>query len=396
MKHHDKTPDIEPANRRFGRSAPIAALAVTAMLLGCPNPPAESSDPPPVAAQSAPPQPAPTVSPPLVPPAKTVPLPPVSAGPLRIEPGGFDFGMIGPKSVHAVNTTLYNTSAVPITIVKVSPSCACTLPQDLTGTVIPPGGSVPFSATFSAPTRPGVKNAYVQLVFSYGGRQAHTKINLNGTITMPVRAEPPYVDALKGVTTGRTRVESVDGRPFRIISANGESPVYVDGFDPQTDQPRNAYEVQWNIPPRTVENCQGMRLWWVIETDHPDCPILPMRVRHECTGLKADPDWRQRDWRFPEYIAQLGALHAGVPAEVDVDIVNENNVRIFAVRSGSSDADAELVSTSPKEGEITTYRVRLTPRRGFQGMLYVMVLFHSDTGSQDIAFIGRVMPQDGD
>ena len=118
-----------------------------------------------------------------------------------------------------------------------------------------------------------------------------------------------------------------------------------------------------------------------------------MRVRHECTGLKADPDWRQRTWRFPEYIAQLGALHAGVPVEVDIDIVNENNVRIFAVQSGSSGADAELVSTTPKDGDITTYRVRLTPRLGYEGMLYAMVLFRSDTGSKDIAFIGRVMPQ---
>ena len=395
MKHHDKTPVIEPVNRRFGRSTPVAAIAVTAMLVGCPNTPAESSDPPPVATQSAPPQPAPAVSPAPAPPAKTVPLAPISAGPLRVEPGRFDFGMIGPKSIHAVNATLYNTGAAPITILKVSPSCACTIPQDLTDTVIPPGGSIPFSATFSAPTEPGVKSAYIQLVFRYGGRRAHAKINFQGVITMPVRAEPPYVDALKGVTTGRTRVESVDGQPFRIISANGESPIYVDGFDPQTDQPRNAYEVQWNIPPRTIENCQGMRLWWVIETDHPDCPILPMRVRHECTGGRRDLEWRQRTWRFKEYIEQLGALHAGVPVEVDVDIVNEKNVRIFAVQSRSSGADAELVSTSRGEGDITTYRVRLTPRRGYEGMLYAMVLFRSDTGSKDIAFIGRVMPQDG-
>ena len=395
MKHHDKTLVIEPVNRRFGRSIPVAAIAVMAMLVGCPNTPTESSAPPPVAEQTAPPRPSPAVSPPPALPAKTVPPAHVSAGSLRVEPGGFDFGMIGPESIHAVNATLYNTGATPITILKVSPSCACTTPQDLTGAVIPPGGSIPFSATFIAPTGPGAKSAYVQLVFSYGGQRAHARINLHGVITMPVRAEPPYVDALKGVTTGRNHVESVDGRPFRIVSANGESPVYVDGFDPQTDQPRNAYEVQWNIPPRTVENCQGMRLWWVIETDHPDCPILPMRVRHECTGGRRDLEWRQRTWRFKEYIEQLGALQAGVPTEVDVDIVNENNVRIFAVQSRSSGADAELVSTSRKEGDITTYRVRLTPRRGYEGMLYAMVLFRSDTGSKDIAFIGRVMPQDG-
>ena len=71
-------------------------------------------------------------------------------------------------------------------------------------------------------------------------------------------------------------------------------------------------------------------------------------------------------------------------------------MRIYAVESRSSTADAELISSTPKEGDITTYRVRFTPRRGSAGMLYEMVLFRSDTGSKDIAFIGRVMPDNTD
>ena len=370
-------------------------MVLTLVLCGCnkePNEPAAES----VAARTTQQNPPRNVPPPVTPRKKTVSTAPLTAGALRIEPGGFDFESIEPKSIHAVNVTLYNTGSVPITILKVSPSCACTAPQDLAGAVVLAGGSIPFSATFSAPTEPGVKDAYIQLVFITGGRQSHAKINLQAVITMPVRATPPYVEALRGVTTGRVRVESIDGRPFRIISTNGETPIYADGFDPQNDQLRNTYDLQWTIPARATANCQGMRLWWVLETDHPDCPILPMRVRHECTGLKADPNWRQRTWRFSEFIAQLGALQGGVPVEVDIDIVNEKNVRIFAVESRSSIADAELVATSRNSGDITTCRVRFTPHRGFEGMLYAMVLFRSDSGSKDIAFIGRVMPDHPD
>ncbi len=375
----------------MGTAAVLLAFAFMSCENGSNKPAAAPASARPAAPKRVSPAPPTTITP-----SDPIPNAPVTVGSLRIAPGGFDYGMIAPGSIHQFTTTLHNLGSQPIEIVRASPNCVCTAPEDLSGTIIPAGGSVPFHATFNAPTETGPKTARVTMIFKDAGRERHAPISLHGVITMPVRAEPPFVAALEGVTTGRTHVESVDGRPFRIVSTNGESPIYLDGFDPQTDQPRNAYEVQWNIPQRSIENCQGMRLWWVIETDHPDCPTLPMRVRHECTGGRRDLEWRQRTWRFKEYIEQLGALHAGVPVEVDVDIVNEKNVRIFAVQSRSSGADAELVSTSRKEGDVTTYRVRLTPRRGYEGMLYAMVLFRSDTGSKDIAFIGRVMPQDVD
>ena len=363
-------------------------------LISCDN---EATQP---GAQTAKPSDAPAsvlIAPPAtITPSEPSPKSPVTVGSLRIESGGSDYGMVPPESTHEFATVLRNLGSRPIELVEAKPDCSCTTPQDVAGTIIPPGGSVPFHATFKAPITPGPKTARLRLFFNDAGQQRHALISLDGMITMPVRADPPYVAAQRGVTTGRTRVDSVDGRPFRILSTNGETPTYVDGFNPQTDQPRNTYQLKWTIPARTVENCQGMRLWWVIETDHPDCPILPMRVRHECTGMKADPNWQQRTWRFKVHMVQLGALQVGQPIEVDVDIHNEKNVRIHAVESRSSTADAELVSSTPGEGDITTCRVRFTPHRGSQGMLYAMVLFRSDTGSKDIAFIGRVTPDDTD
>ncbi len=373
----------------------VSATLLTFALIGCDNGSNQS------AAQTATNQPARPAPVPIAPlatitPSDPIPRAPVTVGSLRIEPGGLDYGMIPPNSTHEFTTVLRNLSSRPIELVVAKPDCSCTAPQDVAGTIVPAGGSIPFHATFNAPITPGPKTARLRLFFNDAGRQLHALIQLDGMITMPVRADPPYVGAQKGVTTGRTRIESVDGRPFRIISTDGEPPVYVDGFDPRSDDPRNKYDVQWTIPPRAIGNCQGMRLWWAIETDHPDCPILPMRVRHECSGSRSDPDRKRRGWYSKEKIAQLGALRAGVPIEVDVDIVNKKNVRIYAAQSRSSAADAELVSTKRKDDDITTCRVRFTPHRGFEGMLYAMVLFRSDSGSTDIAFIARVMPEDPD
>ena len=151
-------------------------------------------------------------------------LAPINAGPLTIEPGGLDFGVIDPKSIHQALITLRNTGADPITIIDAKPTCRCTAPENLAGRVIGPGETIPFSSTFTAPTETGRKEATINLIFQYGGKTQRTSIPLRGLITMAVRAAPTYVDALKGVTTGQVRLDSVDGRPFRIISADGRPP----------------------------------------------------------------------------------------------------------------------------------------------------------------------------
>ncbi len=322
----------------------------------------------------------------------------IIAGPLTVEPGGLDFGVIDPKSTHQALITLRNTGAGPIRIIDAKPDCACTAPENLAGRVIGPGETIPFSATFTAPTETGRKKAKITLIFEYGGKtQRPISIPLHGLITMAVRSSPPYIDALKGVTTGQVRLDSVDGRPFRIISADGRPPVFADGFDPESGESRSAYTVRWNVPPRSIDNCAGARLWWVVETDNPDCPILPLRIRHECTGGRRDPDRQRRGWSFKEYIANLGAVAGGKTVEVDVEIDNKTLVPILSVQSMSPDARAELVSTQPRSGGftggVTSCRVRFTPRQGYEGMLYALVLFRSGTGDKEIAFISRVLDQ---
>ncbi len=319
--------------------------------------------------------------------------PPKTSGPLQLSPGGIRFGEIPPGSRHAAELSLRNLGPDPITITAVQSTCFCTVPEDLEGKVIPPGGSIPLGTAFEAPTQPGPKVSKVLLRFSYGGKQGHLLFDLESVITMAVAAEPPFADALEGKRTGRVHLRSQDGRPFRILSSNLQAPVYADGFDSSAGAPRNAYDVQWTIDyPAREEDCGRQRLWWVIETDHTDCPILPLEIRHECTGLPRDPDWEKRNWIFQEYLVNLGAVQAGRSVEVDVGIRNWDSVPIHAVESLTPDATAELVSTDDPPGETTTCRVRFTPRKGFQGVLYAPVNFKSERGDMDVAFLVKIQP----
>jgi hypothetical protein len=313
--------------------------------------------------------------------------PPVTVGALLVDPGAIHWGTVEPETRHQATFTLYNKGAAPITIKKVSTSCACTAPQNLAGRVIAPGASMPLSTEFDAPPIPGTKDAYISVVFDSGGRESAVKLEFKAEIRMAVVADPPYVDALKGVSSGQLRLSAPEGREFRVLSTDGQAPMYADGSNGAA---RREHVVRWSIPPRAVEQCEGMRLWWIVETDHPECPILPVEVRHDCTGGRRDLTRKQRGWYFDDYIANLRGMRAGESREVEVRIANENRVRIHEVASLSPQAHATLVSAEHTTDGKTICRVRFTPAPDARGMVYAMVEFRSDTGAKDIAFVARV------
>ncbi len=324
-------------------------------------------------------------------------LPYKAVGPLRIEPGGVSLGAVAPGSVHSGSVTVRNTAGEPVEILAVKSTCLCTVAEDPGGLVLSPGNSVELPWSFNAPREPGHKTAKLTVVFRHAGLGGYVDIAMEAQIEMVIRSEPAYVDALRGVTTGSVRVASADGQPFRILSSGGSRPAYGDGFNPATDAPRSEYAILWTVryPPAADPGCGSQRLWWIIETDHPRCPILPLRIRHECTGSKSDPNRRQRGWFFKDAIVNLETVRAGQAVETDVDVQPYEDASAFSietVQSLSPDATARLVSTAPVENDMIACRVSFTPKRGFSGLLYAMVRFTSPTGHADVAFVARVVP----
>ena len=236
----------------------------------------------------------------------------VAAPPVGVTPQNVNFGKIKPESLNPATFKVTNTGSAPLKIVKATPSCKCTAITPVEGAIIAPGATLDISASLKAPSTPGERDAKVFLMFE--GYKAPVILTLVGEVVMEVVCEPAFVDALKGNTGGTIKVSSQDGKPFRVLSAGNAAPVFQ-GFDPAKDAPRAEYQLVWD-----VKGMATLPIWWVVETDRPGAPLLPLRVRNENTGSKWDMARFDRQWHVKDGIVFVGGLAAGKPAEHTIEI----------------------------------------------------------------------------
>lgn len=323
---------------------------------------------------------------------------PASPAPVTIEPAVADFGLVGPGTKHPAKFRVRNDGQAPLSVQIVMPSCKCTATRDYTGTVIPVGGTMELDAVLDAPTTPGVKEAKINIIFTGYGRPSVASLRCD--VRLPVRAVEEFVDALQA-PQGVLTIEAPDGSPFRILSSNGAAPDFVDGS--ANGEALNRYKVNWSVDGWA---CDGMRLWWIIETDREDCPILPCRIRHQCTGSRADPGRVARKWIFKEALVNAGKVAPGKTVRLTVDVENSEPQagpnrpatfstafrQISSVTSLSPDATAKLVSVEPRGTDEAVVTFDFTPRAGLDGMLYAMVRVTGPTGPADVAVVASVRP----
>ena len=314
-----------------------------------------------------------------------------------VQPESISFGAVPPGSSHTASFTIVNTTPSPMTVRAAVPSCKCTALTDIIGKSIPAGGTLKFDATMEVPLTPGVKDATVQIVIE--GLPKPLMAKLSAESVMPIRVDPAYIDALKGKSTGTVVAKSADGQPFRIRSVAGAAPQFV-GFDPASDAPRAEYTLRWTAPSAP---CESMPLWWVIETDRADCPLVPLRIRHECTGSKADPGRFAREWFFPEPIGIVGRVATGTAAETVVPIEHYNPQArgavqrpqwkdVVRVETRDPRATAALVRAQSGTREQVDVRLSITPSAQLVGFFAIPVDIVTATGTGTITVYGIAEP----
>lgn len=314
----------------------------------------------------------------------------VPPAPVAVEPPQINFGKVKPGSKLPGKFTLRNLAPNAVTVKAVTPSCKCTDVSLAPGTVIPVGGSVEVAATLAVPTTPGEKDAKVFITFE--GFGAPTMAMLKADATLPIRATPAFVDALKGTMTGLVQLSSEDQQPFRVLSAGGVAPSFVD-FNAASDAPRSTYVLRWNFPNAP---CEKMPLWWVVETDRADCPLIPLRFRHECTGVRADPGKEARFWFIPEplLLANRVALGSSVVVPVVIEhynpkgkgaVVRSDWSQVKSVRSLSPDLVATLEGTKAGTKDDVEVQVRVAPAPTARGAIYAPIEITTATGSAVVA-----------
>lgn len=312
--------------------------------------------------------------------------------PCSIEPKVARIGEVKPNSTTQAVFTLKNTGATPLVVKSVKPSCKCTGISDIVGQTIAPGATLQLKASLKAPPVPGPKDAKVFIDFENVPGVAIAM--LEGEVVMPILAAPPFVDALNSVTSGATKVRSADGKPFKVVTAGGAAPVFV-GFDPAKDAPRSEYELRWNLPAGATPP-----VWWAVETDRADCPVIPLRVRHDQTGARWDMERFQREWILKDQIALGGLMEPGKPVELVMElehynprgkgaVVNNAWSQVKGIQTGTPALAAEIVDAKVV-GDVVELKVRLTPTAAASGLIATTMNVSTATGSGPVPFFARV------
>lgn len=151
--------------------------------------------------------------------------------PIVVAPPVVDLGVVEPGSSSPAKFTIINGGKTPVTVTKVQPNCTCTAISDIAGQTIAPGATLELTASLAAPQAPGIKEAVVFITFD-SAPPAQAKIK--GDIRLKVVAEPPYVDALKEVTSGTVKLRSADGKPFTVRQSGGKPPCSWASTRPRT------------------------------------------------------------------------------------------------------------------------------------------------------------------
>jgi len=310
--------------------------------------------------------------------------------PIVFEPSIINLGKMLPRELITTKFSIRNLGDRPITIKVIRPSCACTKLDDYSGRVIQPGKAIELEARTKSRTVPSSFTSSISFLFEeYIGQST---LSIYGEITRAIRTSPHYFNCVANRETGQRQdsglivVESIDGKPFNILSANGVEPIY-EGFDPDFDEAQSEYTLAWDIAQYNNINVPG---WWIIETDNPDCPVVDVWVRHE----NRDPV-HKGPWRVLTKHVVVGGIKYGESAVFEVDINNRHGTVSPGqeVRSLSKNFKAKFVSFTPvgKVPKNSTIRIRITPTPGYEGLLNGKMQFMLGDEPQNITILGKAL-----
>lgn len=299
--------------------------------------------------------------------------------PVKAEPPLKDFGFVAPNTQLDWTAKITNPLNEQVKCIVSKPSCTCTT-LDMVGKVIPAGGSITVPVSMKTSGATGSKTATVQMIFQRASGEVvpgALELRLRAEVVYAIRGyqvnpQPggatgmdPFVNAFDfpAQEKGTVVVESLDGKPFNVVTVMGK---------PVVATPMNAEKSKLSVPyDFSMLGCADKPKWLVIETDRPDAPLVEMRVRHACTGIKPA-------FGYAQYYENLGVLEQGKERPFIIQINHCNGVRVDAVTSQDPRLQVKLIDTAT-EGDTLYVKVSVTPQPGMDGV-FVLPLIVSGAG----------------
>ena len=310
------------------------------------------------------------------------------------EPADVDFGVVKPGSKLRTEIKLVNPTNTPVIIQKAVPTCQCTT-VNVDGTTIPARGAVGIPMTLQVPSTTGEKKAAVNTILVMGakGPEKGPRLTLRAIAAYAVQAlastsqggpRTLWIDGLKpeGIT-GQIQLTSTDRRPFRVLSLNGEAPMPLQG----NGQAATTQVIAYDLSQKTSTT---MPKWMLIETDHPDAPMVEMRVRHRSSMLPHQFKEYKVKVQFDGYIANVGRVAPGSTTDFSVELKQFKGRTLSELRSGNPDFVVKLVQRKDGDGDRVRITGSITPKADTRGPFMCPVQFVTPEGAETMYVIGTI------
>lgn len=294
-------------------------------------------------------------------------------GPISAEPAIADFGIVEPGTVVSKTIKLINPLDRPVLIRLARPSCTCTT-VDMTGKTIPAKGSIEMPMSMKTSLSVGRKTAQVNMVFE--GLEQLLEIKLVAETSYAVRANPAYIDALAPERMkGFFELLSNDGTPFMVKTVDGRPAESADG---SPMKPATRQVVRYDLTKPGLQN--SVPPFLIVETDHPKCPALDLRVRHDTTKISPVLN-------FAEFRTNVGVIQNGTPTEFEIELKHAGALRVDRVASRRTEIAAALVEQK-SDGDALLVKVRLMPVGMPAGPFLFTCTFGSGAKTSDLWIYG--------
>ncbi|MDP6890379.1 MAG: DUF1573 domain-containing protein [Phycisphaerales bacterium] len=330
-------------------------------------------------------------APPPKPPEQFVPDPADAERSVQVEldPPAYEFGFLRPEEVRTRTVQLTNRDTTPVRLKGTWRGCSCTT-LDVRPMTLQPGDSIAVPATLTAGMTPTSKDSSVKLEII--GRPPIT-LPTKGEIIRGVRARPRDISTYRSrdgnayTSTGRLMVDAPEGPPFRVLSVNGE---------PQQTEPSPMHAIAWDVSDydgTTGLNAEGQPVppFWLVETDHPETPVLEIPVRHRSIRITPRGD---RPWFYVEQRANVGGIERGGSGTFTLPVKwagGKTSSSFRGVQSSRSESDlfeAVLIGKEDK-GRETEVTIRITPAPSTSGPFQGEIILEGDGFEAPIQVIGH-------
>jgi len=301
-----------------------------------------------------------------------------------------DLGFVVPDGYSQGVVTIMNDSEETIQILNAKGDCHCTTPV-IQQMILEPGQSTDMVVGLNAPHLLGriFKKVFI------------TAAGYNTPFEVPFTAEVEHAILVNGGEgrsvivdlSGSYKLESINKEPFRILFINGKKLTADDfaNFDPESDDPRNFYEIQYDY---TDLRKDELPRWIVIETDRPNTKMFEFPAFFkEALKFPHSENW----WPVPDVLVNP-SIEAG--AWTPMEIVMSGNLPKPGDSVGITPSNPDLAVRIknvglPDTGPGMRIDFEVKPRWGYEGFISSALNFEMGENYAVVEFFSRVRPYEG-